>query len=106
MSNIHSRFVHGTTLELDFHLAVKARVRLVAKRHRTVIASTPMRTLKAGNRKLLLRLDRKRWPTKLDLQTHALAKLPTESTRGSGTDTVGTGLLVLPRTPSFTGLLG
>jgi hypothetical protein len=102
LSNIHSRLVHGTTLELSFHLAVRAHVRLVAERRKRVIASTQMRTLLAGNRKLLLRLDRKRWPTKLDLQTHALAPLPTTSTRGAGTDTVSTALHVLPRVPSFT----
>ncbi|MFI4992443.1 MAG: hypothetical protein ACHQCH_02360 [Solirubrobacterales bacterium] len=101
LSHLHSRVVHGNTLELSFHLAVKARIRLIAKRRKSVVASTPMRTLAAGNRKLLLRLDRRRWPTKLDLQTHALAKLPIVSTRGAGNTTVETGLRVLPHTPSF-----
>ncbi len=54
---MHSRLVHGTTLELRFHLAVKARVRLLAKRHKQLVASTPTRTLAAGSRKLLLRLN-------------------------------------------------
>jgi hypothetical protein len=51
-----------------------------------------MQTLKAGNRSILLRLDPKRWPTKLELQTKALAPLPTVSTResNSATDTIGT----------------
>ncbi len=101
LSHLHSRVVHGNTLELSFHLAVKARIRLIAKRRKSVVASTPMRTLAAGNRKLLLHLDRRRWPTKLDLQTHALAKLPIASTRGAGNTTVETGLRVLPHTPSF-----
>ena len=65
-----------------------------------------MRTLAAGNRKLLLVLNRKRWPTKLSLQTHPLAPLPTTTTKeavggpehgGSGSNTVSTGLRVLPR---------
>jgi hypothetical protein len=103
LSNIHSRLVHGTTLELRFHLAVKARVRLLAKLRTRVVASTPMRTLAAGNRSLALRLDRRRWPTKLDLQTHALAKLPTVSTRGASTTTVSTGFASLDRTPLLTG---
>jgi hypothetical protein len=103
LSDLHTRLVHGSTLELSFHLAVEARVRLIAKRHTSVVASTSTRTLAAGNRKLLLRLDRRRWPTKLDLQTHALAPLPTESTRGAGHDTVSTGLVVLPHTDPFTG---
>ena len=40
-----------------------------------------MRTLAAGNRKLLLRLNRSEWPTKLSLQTHALAPLPTTTVK-------------------------
>ena len=52
-------------------------MRLLAKRKKKLVASTPMRTLAAGNRKLLLRLNPRSWPTKLDLQTHALAPLPT-----------------------------
>ncbi len=102
--------MRGTTLELSFHLAVKARVRLLATRHKQVVASTPMRTLAAGNRKLLLALNRKRWPTKLSLQTHPLAPLPTTTTKeavggpehgGSGSNTVSTGLRVLPEVPTF-----
>jgi hypothetical protein len=103
LSDLHTRVVHGSTLELSFHLAVKARIRLIAKRHNSVVASTPTRTLAAGNRKLLLHLDRRRWPTKLDLQSHALAPLPTESTRGAGHDTVSTSLVVLHRGDPFTG---
>ena len=37
------RLIDGTTLELSFHLAVKARVRLLAKRRRKVVASTATR---------------------------------------------------------------
>lgn len=76
-SHLRTRLARGATLELRFHLAVKARVRLVAKRHRTVVARTRLSTFAAGNRRLLLRLDPRRWPTKLDLQSHALAPLPT-----------------------------
>jgi hypothetical protein len=93
VSAIHSRLVHGTMLELRFHLAVKARVRLIAKRKRSVVARTATRTFARGNRKLTLRLDRRRWPTKLDLQTHALAPLPTASTRGAANNSVSTSLV-------------
>ncbi|HWX96315.1 MAG TPA: hypothetical protein VNZ01_05635 [Solirubrobacteraceae bacterium] len=92
VSGIHARLVHGTTLELRFHLAVKARVRLIARRHKAIVASTPMRTLAGGSRRLLLRLDPRRWPTKLDLQTRALAALPTLSSREPGVSTVSTSL--------------
>jgi hypothetical protein len=84
LSRVHTRLVHRDTLELSFHLAVKARVRLLAQRHKRVVASTPTRTLAAGNRRLRLRLDPRRWPTKLDLQTHALAPLPRTVSGGGG----------------------
>ncbi|HTA05584.1 MAG TPA: hypothetical protein VK774_04410 [Solirubrobacteraceae bacterium] len=97
LSNLHSRLVKGTTtLELSFHLAVKARVKLVAKRKKAVVASTPMRTFARGNRKLRLPLNRRKWPTKLDLQTHALQALPLVSTRLPGNNTVGTQIASLP----------
>ena len=113
LTDVHSRLIHKTTLELRFHLAVKARVRLVAKRKRKVVAETPNRVLDAGNRKLLLRLNRREWPTKLSLQTHALAPLPSKTVTeavggpehgGGGANTESTGLTVLPQVPTFAGL--
>ena len=110
LTHLRSRVVHGSTLELSFHLAVKARVRLLAERHKKVVASTSMRTLAAGNRKLLLVLNRKQWPTKLSLQTHALAPLPSTTVKesvggpehgGAKSNTVSTGLTVLPQVPTF-----
>jgi hypothetical protein len=94
LSNIHARLVHGSTLQLSFHLSVVARLRLIAKRHMKVVARTSSRTFKAGNRSLLLKLNVHQWPTKLSLQTHALAPLKTVSTResSSSTDTVSTSL--------------
>lgn len=112
LSGLRSRLVGGSTLELRFHLAVKARVRLLAKRRRKVVASTPMRTLAAGNRKLLLRLNPHDWPTRLSLQTHPLAPLPTTTvTESAGgpehgevqSNTVSTGLTVLPHVSAFAG---
>jgi hypothetical protein len=111
LSDLHSRLRHGTTLELRFHLAVRARVRLIAERHKKRVAGTPMRTLQAGNRKLLLRLNPHDWPTRLSLQTHALAPLPTRTVKepagggpehaSNGSGTVSTGLNVLPAAPTF-----
>jgi hypothetical protein len=99
LSRLRSKLVRGTTLQVSFHLAVKARVRLLAKRRKRVVAATPTRALAAGNRSLLLRLDRRRWPTKLDLQTHALEKLPTVSSTSAGVGSVTTGFAALPGTP-------
>jgi hypothetical protein len=96
LTHLRARLVHGTTLELKFHLAVKARIRLIAKRRSKVVARTGLLTMSAGNRKLLLALDRNRWPTKLDLQTHALVALPTESTRSANVGTIGTSFNILP----------
>jgi len=103
LTHVRTRLVHGTTLQVSFHLAVKARVRLLAKRGTKVVAQTGTRTFAAGDRKLLLRLDRRRWPNKLKLETHALAKLPTVSTTSAGVGTVGTGFASLKRTPLLSG---
>lgn len=100
-SNVRSRIVHGSTLELKFHLAVKARVQLVAKRKRRVVASTRMQTLRAGNRALTLALNRRSWPTSLALKSHALAPLPTVSTHGSSVTSFETGFVVLPQSALF-----
>lgn len=102
LSDLHSKLLHGHTLQLSFHLAVKARVQLLAMRRKALVASTPTRTLASGNRKLLLALNPKRWPTKLDLKTHALAPLPLTSTRSPSVNTVSTSLAF----PDTRGLLG
>jgi hypothetical protein len=101
LSSIHTKIVHGSTLELRFHLSARASVRLLARRKRTLVASTPTRALAAGNRKLLLRLNPHRWPTKLELKTHALAPLPTVSAAAGATETVSTRFVVLPRIPGL-----
>ena len=103
LAHLRSRLVHGTTLMLSFHLAVKARVRLLAKRKHSLVASTATHVLEAGDRSLQLRLNRQHWPTKLELQTHALAPLPTRSTREAGTNTVSTSL-AFPNTLGTPGL--
>ncbi|HLL91974.1 MAG TPA: hypothetical protein VK252_03465 [Solirubrobacteraceae bacterium] len=105
LSDLHARLIPHDTLELRFHVAVQARLRLLARRHRTLVAKTPERTFAPGARKLLLRLDPRRWPTKLELQSKPLASLPTVTVRGASVDTISTGLVVLPHTPSFTSTL-
>jgi hypothetical protein len=91
LSDVRSRLEHGGTLQVSFRLAVAARVRLLASRHGRMVASTPTRTLRAGRHQLALRLNPRRWPTRLDLQTHALAPLPAVAGKGSsGTGRGGT----------------
>ncbi len=98
LSGVHSKLLHHDTLELRFHLAVKAKVKLVAQRKRKVVASTAMHTFAAGNRKLVLRLNPHAWPTNLKLQTHALAPLPEVQSATGGLGNVSTRLVTLPRT--------
>ncbi|MGC2375169.1 MAG: hypothetical protein WA484_14970 [Solirubrobacteraceae bacterium] len=99
LSHIRTRLVRGSMLELRFQLTVKTRVKLLARRHGQVVASTPMRTLARGRRKLFLLLDPHRWPTKLQLRTHALAPLPTVSAKPTRSGTVSTPFVVFPRLP-------
>jgi hypothetical protein len=82
-SGARVRLLHGTTLELSFRLPVRARVRLLAERRTSVVASTPVRVLAAGRRVLRLQLNPRRWPTKLYLRVDPLAALPTVSVPGS-----------------------
>ena len=46
LSHVHSRLIKHTTLELSFHLAVKARLRLLAKRGEPRRGRHPRRTLR------------------------------------------------------------
>jgi hypothetical protein len=71
--DVRRRMVHGTTLVLSFRLRARARVQLIARRGRRVVARTAPVTLKAGAHTLSLRLDPRHWPTKLDLQTSRIA---------------------------------
>jgi hypothetical protein len=84
---LRSHVIHGNTLELTFKLVAEAHVQLLAKRHGRVVAKTPRRTFKAGRRKLLLRLDVHRWPTKLDLKATPLHPLLVSSPGVGGGDT-------------------
>jgi hypothetical protein len=72
VSAVKQRLLHGTILELSFLLRVKAHVQLLAKRGGSVVAKTKRYTMAKGHRSLRLTLDPERWPTKLDLQAHAL----------------------------------
>ena len=104
VSNLRSRVIHRTTLVLSFHLAVKARVRLLAERRRKVVARTARVTLQAGNRSLRLKLNLKRWPTRLNLEKQALAPLPEQTTAAPNVNTVSTSFVAPARLLS-TGLI-
>jgi hypothetical protein len=92
--------LRGDVLELRFHLSVKARVQLVAKRHKKVVAKTARRTFAAGNHALSLHLDPHAWPTNLSLQTKALAPLKLVSS------VTGEGANITTETTGFQALRG
>jgi hypothetical protein len=65
---LKTKLLAGNVLQLTFLLRVKAHVQLFAKRKGKTVAKTPRQTMEKGNRELRLKLDAKRWPTKLDLR--------------------------------------
>lgn len=71
VTGVKRKMIGRTTLQISFTLTAKARVQLLAKRKKTVVARTKRRTLAKGKHKVTLKLDRKRWPTALDLRAEA-----------------------------------
>jgi hypothetical protein len=61
--HIQSRLLHHRTLEISFTLTAGARVQIVGRRGRMVVARTPRRRLGPGRHRLELTLDPARWPT-------------------------------------------
>jgi hypothetical protein len=91
VSHMRSRLVDRDTLELSFTLAAQAHVQLLADRRGHLVARTTRETLKAGHRKLLLRLSPQHWPTKLDLRAtplHPLPRVPVSGGEGGSGSTV------------------
>jgi hypothetical protein len=73
-SKLHQRLIGKSLLEMTFVLHAKAHVRLIARRKGRIVAETPRFTMAKGPRSLRLRLDPQRWPSRLDLQVHAVGK--------------------------------
>jgi hypothetical protein len=87
VTHMHTRLVDRYTLELSFTLIATAHVQLLVSRHGHIVARTARKTLKAGRRKLLIRLNPHSWPTKLDLHAtplHPLPRVPVSSGSSSG----------------------
>jgi len=73
VSDVDTDLVRGTTtLAVTFRLSAKARVRVVARRRGAIVARTPVRRLGKGRHRLRLRLDRRRWPTRLAIDAKPL----------------------------------
>ena len=59
------RGVKQPILEVSFRVDRAAKIGMTAKRRSAIVARAKLRKLSRGNRKLTLKLSRKRWPTKL-----------------------------------------
>jgi len=64
----------GLRLTVSFTVTRLAKVRLLAKRGGSTVASTPSRTFGRGRHSLILQLSRERYPTKLAFETSAVKK--------------------------------
>jgi len=85
---LHSRVIHRDMLELTFKLIATAHVQLIASRNGHRVAQTRRETMKAGKRRLALRLNPRRWPDKLDLKATPLHPLtPITAPAGTGGQT-------------------
>lgn len=80
--------LHGKTLEVRFVLTRKAKVALIARRKRRVVARTKARLLRPGRHVLRLHLDPRRWPQRLKLAAHEPG-VPTGGGENGNTVTTG-----------------
>jgi len=71
---IKQRMIGASTLELSFSLRAKARVQLIAKHRRSVVAKTPKQVMAKGRHALRVKLDPDRWPTDVDLDAKAIER--------------------------------
>ncbi len=66
--------LHGRKLVVSFQVARPAKIRLIARKGREVVARSPMKRFSKGPGKLRVRVSRKRWPTKLEFKIRELAR--------------------------------
>jgi len=71
ITKVRSR-LRGLTLTVSFTLRRRARVQLLGKRGGRTVVKTPKRVLRPGRRKLSLRINRKRYPTRLAFSAREL----------------------------------
>ncbi len=86
MRSVRSRLT-GRALTIRFRLVRRARIAVIGYRGATVVARTPKRLLRPGQRVLRLRLSPKRWPTRLTFDTTEPGRAPAT---GGGDETVTT----------------
>lgn len=66
--------LRGLRLTVSFTLTRRARVSVLARRRGRVVARTRPRVLRPGRRSLTLRLNRRRYPTKLSFSTREVGR--------------------------------
>jgi hypothetical protein len=72
IAHVHARLRGRHELVLSFQLRRRARVGIVGRRGRRVVARARPRALRPGRRAIALRVDPRRWPTKLRFVTREL----------------------------------
>ncbi len=80
--------VRGRTLILRFRVVRRVRLALIASRGARVVARTPKRLFAPGSRTVRLKLNPKRWPTRLRFDLTEVGR--TAPTTGGGDDVVTT----------------
>jgi hypothetical protein len=88
VKHVHSRLVNHHTLVLSFTLTARARVQLIARRKRTVVARSRLQSLAAGRHQLSLQLDPQRWPTGFQFKATPASG---EASGGGSTEEAGSG---------------
>jgi hypothetical protein len=83
VTHMHVR-LRGTTLLLSFRLTERAHVSLAGVRKGRIVARTPTRVLAPGVHVLSLKLDRRRWPTKLKFDVVPIRQKSKAADTGSG----------------------
>ena len=91
LKNVRTRLIRKTTLEVSFTLRRKATIELIALRKKKTVGRTGKRRYRPGKVVLTLKLNPKRWPTRLKFQIKdSVATGPTDSA-GAGDNVTTTG---------------
>lgn len=76
IKNVKTRWLDKRTVAVAFTLTHRAQVALVATRRKRTVATSGLRALRAGRHQLRIRLNPKRWPTKIRLDVGAAKPAP------------------------------
>lgn len=74
IKHVKTDLVGKTRLRISFDVTRKARVQVLAKRHRVVVARSKPRVFGKGHHQVSLKLSEKRWPTGLAFKTKEIKR--------------------------------